>query len=59
MTEQKKPADGELIFAAGLLGGSLNYLKSSEARAQVKRVMYWLISFTASPRRKPTALVVG
>ena len=44
MAEQKKPADGELIFAAGLLGGSLNYLKSSVAQAQVKRVMYWLIS---------------
>ena len=35
MTEQEKPADGELMFAAGILGGSLN---------QVKRVMLWLIS---------------
>jgi len=44
MTEQKKPADGELMFSAGILAGSLNQLKSSVAQDQVRRVVQWLIS---------------
>jgi len=41
--EQKKPADAELMFAAGLLAGSLDHLKGP-GQEQVKRVMLWLIS---------------
>jgi len=40
--EQKKPADAELMFAAGLLAGSINQLKGSVAREQVKHVVDWL-----------------
>ena len=44
MAEQKKPANGELIFAAGILAGSINQLKGSVAQEQVERVVEWLIS---------------
>jgi len=47
MTKQEKPADGELIFAAGILAGSINQLKGSVAQEQVERVVQWLISLVA------------
>jgi len=52
MAEQEKPADGELMFAAGMLAGSLNDLKSSVAQAQVKRVVEWLISLVEGEREE-------
>lgn len=44
MEEQKKPADGELMFAAGILAGTLNHLNGLVAQEQVRRVVQWLIS---------------
>lgn len=43
MAEQKRPADSELMFAAGLLAGSRNHLNGLVAQEQVKHVVDWLI----------------
>lgn len=50
-SEQKKPLDGELMFAAGILAGSLDNLKGhTVAQGQVKHVVEWLISLAEEPR---------
>jgi len=47
MTVPNKPPDGELIFAAGLLAGSLDRLKGP-VQEQVERVVQWLISLVVA-----------
>jgi len=47
MVEQKKPADAELIFAAGILAGSIDHLKAPVLRDPIERVVQWLISLVA------------
>lgn len=55
MTEQEKPTDGELMFAAGILGGTINQLNGSVAQEQVERVMQWLISLVVEEDREEKA----
>ena len=47
---REKPADGEIMFAAGILAGSLNDLKGySVAQEQVRHVVQWLIALVDHP----------